>query len=641
MSGNTITLYQNGIAAFERTYSVKSEPTSISLLLERKSVGDVIGTLKVLDDVQIIQPPSYSSDKEKPNLIINPANALQDMAKSLSGASINISTKTSEKISGRLMSLVTESKFVDTQKVEEYFLLVWTATGIRRVPLDEVYDFNFTEKSIQEEINKALAYNLEQTKPNSTPVTFVVKSKKDTQSCRVRYAAPTPAWKLTYRLIENGNKAKPWSLWAFAVVDNNTDEDWKDYTLRLATGKPITFSTDLASIRIPARGHVNLVEDRVQAPVEGVTVKSKKYAASNSVLPGVRCAAPQLESLNFAEAGNVGVGCGPGSGGSPLSVTENADVSEAGDSNVFTCPDRVTIPAHKSALVFLTRLDLSKAEAVVYYDNNCGKRAVKFENESAFCLGRGVCEVEQSGVHVGSAILPNCKPKDSAILCHAVETGLKISKHTGSMTQSVIRHALSKGVLVSEFSVKQTTIYRFESNHENMPMVFDHHRLIANSKVITREADIMKEIPNGVRFEFKLSGSQDVVVTETMVKSQRLEADKVTDWIIRNPESPLLKKSSMVEVGSLGKQLAEIRKDLTSTQSQIDVLLAEQERLRKNLEATKDDRMRRRLVTSEEEIDGLTYAKANLEKQMREFTSRLESVVRSITSDQVCNFLAE
>src|SRR5207247_812082 len=65
------------------------------------------------------------------------------------------------------------------------------------------------------------------------------------RTVKIGYVAETPIWKATYRLLLDGKDKKP-SLQGWAIVENTTEEDWKDVRVVLVSGRPITFKMDLA-----------------------------------------------------------------------------------------------------------------------------------------------------------------------------------------------------------------------------------------------------------------------------------------------------------------------------------------------------------------------------------------------------------
>ncbi len=71
------------------------------------------------------------------------------------------------------------------------------------------------------------------------------------------YAAPTAAWRASYRLVlpEERGSSESW-LQAWAVVDNTSAEDWRDVELTLATDAPLSFAVDLRTPRLVERPNV-------------------------------------------------------------------------------------------------------------------------------------------------------------------------------------------------------------------------------------------------------------------------------------------------------------------------------------------------------------------------------------------------
>ena len=60
---------------------------------------------------------------------------------------------------------------------------------------------------------------------------------------KVGYVVENPIWKTSYRLVLD-KKGKPF-LQGWAVVENTSDDDWKDVRMVLVSGRPISFQMDL------------------------------------------------------------------------------------------------------------------------------------------------------------------------------------------------------------------------------------------------------------------------------------------------------------------------------------------------------------------------------------------------------------
>lgn len=71
-----------------------------------------------------------------------------------------------------------------------------------------------------------------------------IRLDRPAEEVAISYAVPTPAWKASYRLIlpAAGGDAL---LQGWAVVNNTSEQDWRDVKLTLATGAPLSFAIDL------------------------------------------------------------------------------------------------------------------------------------------------------------------------------------------------------------------------------------------------------------------------------------------------------------------------------------------------------------------------------------------------------------
>src|SRR5690242_4639679 len=66
---------------------------------------------------------------------------------------------------------------------------------------------------------------------------------------RVSYAVPTPTWKAAYRVVLD---EKP-LLQAWAMINNQSREDWTNIQLTLATGAPMSLALDLHTPQYASR----------------------------------------------------------------------------------------------------------------------------------------------------------------------------------------------------------------------------------------------------------------------------------------------------------------------------------------------------------------------------------------------------
>jgi hypothetical protein len=125
---------------------------------------------------------------------------------------------------------------------EVHSLNLLCAEGMRCVPLKTVQRVRFLNAALDGEFHRALevlagAHNGQK---KSVTLQFHGEGKR---TVKVGYVVEAPMWKSSYRLVLD--KAGKANLQGWAIVENTTDEDWKDVRLALVSSRPISFQMDL------------------------------------------------------------------------------------------------------------------------------------------------------------------------------------------------------------------------------------------------------------------------------------------------------------------------------------------------------------------------------------------------------------
>ena len=101
---------------------------------------------------------------------------------------------------------------------------------------------------MQEELNRALAAVAGARDQDKKPVDIRFNGAGE-RRVRLGYVVETPVWKASYRLVLAGddpNERKPRAtLQGWAIVENQTDNDWNNVRLSLVSGRPISFTENL------------------------------------------------------------------------------------------------------------------------------------------------------------------------------------------------------------------------------------------------------------------------------------------------------------------------------------------------------------------------------------------------------------
>jgi hypothetical protein len=448
---NSVKLYSNGTAVISREYGFKDqEPLRISIPVRKTDLDDVISSISVFGNVTITTPPTYTpTNAQETALTLNPASIFKDLATKLAGAAVEIEAGTIYK--GKLVGLHQYRREANGSVLEHCRLVVLTDKGVQQIEDTSVTAIRFTDPTIQTEIDKALQSSLSQIKPDSSVVEMTIQPNSGTTSASVTYATPVAAWKIRYQLRMSSKETE---LEGQAVVDNDTDDDWTETMITVITGEPITFSTDLAEIRRPARSRVNIVADRTTGAVSAEPVMELLASDDDTVCLSAPPPPPRMMDASIAHLDRA--------------PQVQAEVRESGDFSVFTSHSPVTLGAKRSAIIPLFRTAISEASAVLFYkaqdDAQRPFRAVRLKNQATHSLGRGICEVFVDGDFQGKCVLEPTKPGEEVLLIHARETGVRIFMESSRPESRRMAIKISEGVAYCEDLNRQETVYRIQNS---------------------------------------------------------------------------------------------------------------------------------------------------------------------------------
>lgn len=609
---NSITLFSNGIGHFSRSYVVSKEADKkISIPFKKEHIGDVAASLQVFGKVKLSSPPSFTpSNSDSTHLNIDQKNALRSLLQSLSGAEIEIcSAMFDNKYTYTLLGIEQDKTvFADNSiGIKDVVIVMSEGCKVKRIPFEEIETVNFTEEAVQQEISKALKKNFQQIKPDSTFLDLVLESLDENGSeAMVQYTIPVAAWKMRYSIREEDGS---FYLEGAAVIDNNTDEDWNESLISVVTGNPISFNTDIATVVIPHRKTINLVESRVLGNARVSSPLDESYNEGNvkkGTRGGLRSAAgPKMSVSNYA---NFGFSAGDDSSSCHVDrgMMENmaeapgVDTKEVGDFSIFTSKEPVTILARKSAVVPMFNVKLDKVGTVLFYKESYHARrpyrAVKFKNGSDFTLNRGKTTIYNGGVFSGECVLETTKPGENRTLPHCLENGVKIVKELKGSTTTLSQIKISEGVTCQEtVHVARTDYVIVNKKDEEFKVHIEHENIYKDSIVSSEGAEVedVEKVEEGNRFFLKIKPKESVTlsVIERLADSESWSVSGGWTWIRTNVIGKVTdfdKNEHLKKCISIQEEIDNKSKEMSQCRSQQQYLQSQVERVRKNLEAAKD-----------------------------------------------------
>lgn len=609
MTPNRATIYSNGIAELVRVYAVtQKKPAKISIPVRQQHLADVLASLTVSGEVKMVTPPSFQpANLDDGNLSIPQGNVLVGLAHQLSGAMVSVSHG-GEKVTGQLIGTQSQQVGGSGEPFTEIHLVILAKGGMHRIALNDVMELKFTDQGIQAEINKALSRQIQEIKPNSTFVDLVLSSDQKQADATVQYTIPAAAWKISYRIILLDDKKV--ELQGHAIVDNNTDEDWKDFMVSVVMGQPITFTSDLADSKTPYRSHVNIVQQSAVGAVEveesmmvfagAVGSSDDEFSREAAPPAGAKSSRGRMRSMKQAMA--------PAPAAAMPSKLAQAEVTEAGDFCIFQSPHPVSIDARRSAVIPVFQTALEESASVLHFkkENHRDRpfRSIRLKNTTEHSLGRGICTVLDHSTYAGSCIVPAMKPGGDSLLPHALETGVKVVEKMKPKVSRRIGIRVSEGVVVESHHNQAQTDYQIKnSTGSSLPFILDHDLVIGASKVEARLIRVdqtavslsAEELSRGVRLNFDLLPQDEMVISivESKVQTSRIrlvgssiDHEFQIHWLYDNfvdADTPLLDDEHVKRCIGLQRDLDDVDLQIRHAEAEVKRLMARQERLRKNI----------------------------------------------------------
>ncbi len=249
MPVKVVVLFSSGVGYFEHIGSVTGD-SSTELRFKTNQINDILKSL-VLQDTgggkigTIVYPSQDPIGKIlrsfQVNITSNPS--LAELLNQLRGAKVKMSAGT-ENLEGTVLGCEKKPKAVGQTSIEVWVINILSGGVIRSMPLDQVDKIELEDRQLQEELNKALTALSQARDQDKKPVTIRFQGQGE-RLVRVGYVVETPVWKSSYRLMIGAGKNDKSNLQGWAIVENQTDNDWNDVQMSLVSGRPISFIQEL------------------------------------------------------------------------------------------------------------------------------------------------------------------------------------------------------------------------------------------------------------------------------------------------------------------------------------------------------------------------------------------------------------
>jgi len=624
-----VALYSSGVGYFEHTGSVSGNVTA-ALPFNLSAVNDVLKSLVITDpgsnSPSVMYPSSDTLAKTLKSLKIDLSNkpGMAEILDGLRGAELQVNVPAL--VSGRIIGV--ETRVVSGSNpdgtgslpVMEAYLSLLTKDGIRVFALKEISSFGFTDKKISEDLSRALDLLLS-SRDAETRVLEVNLPGKGPRTVSLGYVIPAPVWKASYRL--DLASEKPF-LQGWAIVDNAGDMDWKNVELSLVTGRPISFIQNLYP-------PLNLARPVVPLSIAGIA-EAQTYesgyglaAMNDSEESPSEAAAAEYSMDEYAPAPSRSKSSMPLQKVKKETLVagnvETTTARSAGEQFEFTVRKPVTLPRQQSAMIPLVEASVKVVKASVFSgDKAQGGGSIhpmlcaELTNTTGMKLPAGPITVFDDGAYAGDSLVEFFPENDKRFIAYGEDLSVTgtLSASNAQETTSV---SVSRGVMTINRKYTETREYSLRNASAKERRIIIEHPFVYGASLV-HPAKYDERTDRLYRFSHNLAAGGEtkfVVREQSPAQETVLLSDLQLDTILyyrSSGEIPAKVRSALDKAVEFKKNADDAQRALANLETQKKDKIAEQDRVRKNLEAAGTESLQgkeylKRLAAADTEIDAL------------------------------------
>ncbi len=638
-----VVLFSSGVGYFEHAGAVTGS-TSTELRFKTQQINDILKSLLLQDMgggkvTTVVYPSQDPIEKTLRSFQVDITGdpSLSALLGQLRGAKVQVVTAAGETLAGTILGVEKKSKASDKAVIEVWVLNLISGGTIRAVELGDTKKIELEDKQLQEEISKALTALAQARDQDKKPVTINFAGQGERQ-VRIGYVVETPIWKTSYRLVLPGVGAakdgpeerkgddknaagkagaeKP-KLLGWAIVENQTDNDWANVQLSLVSGRPISFIQDLYRPLYVPRPVVQpelYASLRPQTYEAGMDKADKAVALSDedrnatglAAAPPKPAAAALRRGLGRKEVEGEAKGAAANGAfamekaGEQLayqpmkdmaaSVQSVASAAKVGELFQYTVGN-VSLPRQRSAMIPIITDEVEIEKLSIYNPGVLARNPLygaRIKNITGKHLLQGPITVIEGASYAGDAKIDNVPPGQERLISYGIDLQMLVDAKNNKYEDEIIAGRIVKGVLWLSHKHVATQEYLAENKGDQNKMLVIEHGFRAGWKLVSPEKYAEK---TDAIYRFKepvaAGKSAKVTVVEENVDRQTMGlvgADVGSIEIYtKTAKIPASVKDVLVKAIGLKNAMTDTQRQIQELRKQITDITQEQTRIRENL----------------------------------------------------------
>jgi hypothetical protein len=649
-----IVLYSSGVGYFQHDGTVNNR-VQLDLRLHANQINDMLKSLVVQDfGGGRISTVTYGSRDPVTKTLgsfginLNGNPTLGQILTQVRGEPVEVTAP--NPIVGTLLGVEKKAESIgegsQRRVIEQEYVTLLTEEGFRSLSLANVQRIKLTNPALNTELHQALAILATNHDAQKKTVSITFDGTGSRQA-RVAYLTETPVWKTTYRLVLDEEKAPYLQGWA--IVENQTPQDWRNVKLSLVSGRPISFTMDLYQ---PLYNPRPIVQPELYA-----NLKPQTYGDAMDELKPMAPAPPARSEMKKERLlGKVTQGVAGGLANTPASaaaemvmgsleegVAPTAMAEDRGELFEYRIDQPVTLAKHQSALLPIIGQTLQGQKVSLYNQGVNAKHPLngyRLKNTSALHLMQGPITVFDSGTYAGDARIEDIPPGQDRLISYALDLKTEVEPTIQGGTQELTTVSLKKGTMLISRRLVEDRTYLVKNRDAKAKTVLIEQPYRADWKLAEP-----KEPTERTRDLYRFSVSVDpgktatVRVKETLPIQESIHLmDSGIDQIIQYQQakevSPKVKEA-LQRVVQLRSKLDDTRAQRTRLDQRTSEITAEHTRIRENMQRLQQNsdlytRYVKKLDQQETELENLRKEIERLKTTEEDHRRELQNYVMSL-----------
>lgn len=512
-----IRLYETGVGYFERTGRLR-KGLDVSLPMPAGHLDDALETLVVLGahgktSVAGVEFPSAVSRSMARALAGLPKQSgplgFVALLDSMKGAEVTLRTR-HDTLHGRVVDVLKPNESdlercvppAHTAKKQHApcvmqkqttLVLLTDHSAVRRFATSDIVSVRPDDSALRARLNAALGA-LSARGAQTRKVLHLMAS--GSRKVTIGYIAETPVWRSTYRLVldDRGRAA----LQGWALIHNDTDENWRGVHVELVNGRPDSFLFPLAGPRYARRPLVTPEHELSSVPQLLDTTVDNMWTGDQVMGltgEGAGGGGEGEEGEGYGVGvGRVGTVGGGGSGSSDeqsslLSVGNLASFAQAsgiesGALFRYSLRSPIDLGAHSSALVPFTQ-NMVPARRIAWFSgpDTTARSAVLLKNDTQQTLPPGPVSVFADGGFAGESALDRVEPGEQRFVRFGADLDVKLELGADDVKDHVELVSFDGNNLLEHFVRHHVLSYEITNQSRSPRTVYLVLDLVQNATV--------------------------------------------------------------------------------------------------------------------------------------------------------------